>query len=79
MQGKEHPDTLLSAGNLAGILQSQGKNDEALQLYERANTGFEKTLGSHHPTTKACLEHYDELQRSLRASPLELKSLSIHR
>jgi hypothetical protein len=30
--GKEHPNTLTGMNNLAGLLKSRGKNDEAEQL-----------------------------------------------
>ena len=31
--GKEHPDTLTSISNVASLLESQGKHDEAMQLF----------------------------------------------
>jgi hypothetical protein len=31
--GKEHPDTLMSMNNLADILSSQGKYEQAEELY----------------------------------------------
>jgi hypothetical protein len=43
--GKEHPDMLASVSNLATILQSQGKYEEAESMNQRALEGFEKALG----------------------------------
>ena len=44
--GPTHPDTLTSVNNLAGLLQAQGKLDEAEPLYRRALAGREETLGA---------------------------------
>ena len=56
--GKEHPDTLTSVYCLAYLLHLQQRLSEAGPLYQRALTGYEKTLGSDHPTTQACRKHY---------------------
>ena len=34
--GAEHPNTLVSLNNLAGLYESQGRYDEAEPLYQRA-------------------------------------------
>ena len=44
--GPTHPGTLISVNNLAGLLQAQGKLDEAEPLYRRALAGSEETLGA---------------------------------
>ena len=43
--GKEHPDTLTSANNLALVLQYQGKHKEAEAINRQALDRKEKILG----------------------------------
>ena len=52
--GKEHPDTLVSVNSLAYLLHQQEQYQEALLLYQRAYSGYQKALGQDRPTTKAC-------------------------
>ena len=49
--GKEHPSTLTSVNNLAGLLQDQGDHKAAEELHRRALEGREKVLGKEHPDT----------------------------
>ncbi|MFB3131729.1 MAG: tetratricopeptide repeat protein, partial [Rhodothermales bacterium] len=49
--GPDHPNTVKSLNNLAGLLDSQGKYDEAEPLYRRALGIFENALGPDHPNT----------------------------
>ena len=49
--GAEHPDTLISVNNLAGLYESQGRYGEAEPLYVRALAGLQRKLGPEHPTT----------------------------
>jgi hypothetical protein len=49
--GKEHPSTLMSVGNLASVLGSQGKYEAAEEMNRRALEGKEKVLGKEHPDT----------------------------
>jgi len=51
MLGKDHPDTLRSVSNLASVLRSQGKYEEAEAMNRRALDGMEKMLGKEHPHT----------------------------
>jgi tetratricopeptide (TPR) repeat protein len=51
--GKEHPSTLSSVSNLAGVLESQGKYEAAEEMNRRALDGREKALGKEHPDTLA--------------------------
>lgn len=51
MLGKEHPLTLTSVSNLAGVLQYQGKYEAAEAMNRRALEGREKVLGKEHPDT----------------------------
>ena len=49
--GKDHPSTLDSINNLAGLLFDQRKYDEAEPLYREALEGRKRTLGNDHPST----------------------------
>ena len=49
--GAQHPHTLTSVNNLAGLLKAQGKLVEAETLYRRALEGCEQQLGAQHPHT----------------------------
>ncbi len=49
--GKEHPHTLLSVNNLAGLYQAQGRYAQAEPLYRRALEASERVLGKEHPQT----------------------------
>ena len=49
--GDRHPSTLISIGNLGGLLQDQGKLDEAGVLYREALEASRATLGDRHPST----------------------------
>ena len=49
MLGMEHPDTLTSVGNLAIVLQYQGKYKAAEKLHQPVLEGKEKVLGVEHP------------------------------
>jgi hypothetical protein len=58
--GPEHPDTLGSMNNLAGVLNSQGKHKEAEVMHRQTLAGMEKVLGHEHPSTLTsvyCLAH----------------------
>ena len=61
MLGAEHPDTLTSMNNLAGVLGRQGKYDEALILYKRTCSGLVKVLGQEHPHTRSCYKNYSHM------------------
>lgn len=49
MLGKEHPDTLGSMTNLAEVLSSQGKYEEAEKMHRQALALRETMLGEEHP------------------------------
>jgi len=46
--GPEHPETLISVNNLAGLFRAQGRYDEAEPLYKRALAAKERVLGPEH-------------------------------
>src|SRR5262249_8583320 len=47
--GKDHPTVAIRYNNLAGLLQDQGKYDQAEPLYRRAIETRERVLGKDHP------------------------------
>jgi len=49
--GPEHPSTLTSAHNLAGLRFSLGEYDRALELYRQAHQGRERVVGPGDPAT----------------------------
>ncbi len=49
--GDEHPDTLTSMNNLAGVLRDQGALPEARHLHEQELTVQRRVLGDEHPDT----------------------------
>ena len=51
--GRRIPSTLGTVGNLAILLDEQGKLDEAEPLYRRALAGKEEALGPAHPDTQS--------------------------
>jgi formylglycine-generating enzyme required for sulfatase activity/Tfp pilus assembly protein PilF len=53
--GHDHPDTLRSVANLAGILQEQGDYTAAEPFARRALKGMENALGPEHSDTLRCV------------------------
>jgi tetratricopeptide (TPR) repeat protein len=49
--GFEHPSTLTSMNNLAGVLHRQGKYEEAEAMNRQTLARYEKVLGHEHPDT----------------------------
>ncbi|WP_290649023.1 tetratricopeptide repeat protein [Aquisalimonas sp.] len=49
--GEEHPDTLISMGNLAGTLRDQGDLAGARALQEQVLDAYRRVLGEEHPDT----------------------------
>jgi tetratricopeptide (TPR) repeat protein len=49
--GPDHPDTLISRGNLALAYQEAGRTAEAIGLYERTLTDMGRIFGPDHPNT----------------------------
>jgi hypothetical protein len=77
--GEQHPDTLASVNNLAGVLQDQGMYEDAEKLSRRALAGREKELGELHPRhAHFCLlpcpslAHPASLRRSHRPVPTSM-------
>ena len=53
LQGEDHPDTLTSMGNLAGLYRAQGRLDQAEPLYVACLDKRRAKLGEDHPDTLA--------------------------
>lgn len=70
--GLEHPDTLTSVHYLAYLLASRHCNDESTALYGRACAGYNATLGTYHPTTRACRQHYSQMLSTQEQDPLNV-------
>ena len=64
MLGKEHPDTLASMNNLAGVLRSQGNYNEAEQIHRQTLALKETVLGKEHPFTLTSMNNLAEVLRS---------------
>ena len=61
----EHPETDSLLNNLATLYKDQGKNEEALPLYQRALAIYEKVFGLDHPFTKRAREDYTNLLQKM--------------
>ena len=57
MLGPKHPHTLSSINNLALVLDSQGKYEEAEVMHQLALKGSEKVLGPEHPDTLSIINN----------------------
>jgi len=60
VMGDAHPNTLSPMGNLASVLQAQGKLAEAEPLFREATTkaAAHPSLGPNHPQTKRLAAKY---------------------
>jgi Flp pilus assembly protein TadD len=74
--GQKHPDTLASMNNLARVLGSQGKYDEAEAMHRQALQLSEEVLGQEHSTTLASM---DNLARVLRSQGKYDEAEAMHR
>ena len=76
--GVHHTDTLTSSYLLAHLLHRQKQHSEARDFYQRACNGFRERLGSQHPTTVACCNHFLAMQQEIKqANPVQSKSLTL--
>ena len=55
--GEDHPDTLTSLNNLAGLFYSKGEYDRALPLFEECLAKRKRVLGEDHPSTLSSLNN----------------------
>ena len=72
MLGAEHPDTLVSVNNLAGLLESKGDYGAAEPLYRRAAEAAKRVLGAKHPHTLTFSENLARLLAMRRSPPSTL-------
>ena len=79
--GEDHPDVATSLNNLAGLLEAQGKLDEAEPMYRRALAIDEKALGEDHPDVATSLNNLAYLLQSQHkldeAEPMHRRALAI--
>jgi len=77
--GAEHPDTLNTFNNLAGLYHSQDRYDEAEPLYLRTLEVRERTLGEEHPSTLISVNNlallYASQKRHVEAEALYIRDL----
>ena len=74
--GPDHPDTLATVNNLAGVLNDQGEHAEAEKMYRDVLAVQRRVLGPEHPSTLMtgnnlavtldCLGKYAEAAAMLR-------------
>lgn len=75
--GAEHPDTLTSVNNLAGLLKRKGDYAGAQPLYERALEGLLKisqAIQRPHPNLQACVGNFAGCLENLGHSPEQIRS-----
>ena len=60
-QGDDHPRTLSSIFNFAGLLWAQGKRVEALEMFREELAGVRRVLGEDNPSTQQSLSNYERL------------------
>jgi tetratricopeptide (TPR) repeat protein len=80
--GPEHPDVATTLNDMANLLKSQGKYEEALPLYQRALAIYQKSLGPEHPWMATTLNnmailHYSQGKYE-EALPLYQRALAIY-
>ena len=69
MLGAEHPDTLLSANNLAAYLSNQGKHTEAERMLLAALASLQRVLGPAQPDTLQTASSLEDVRAAIRATP----------
>jgi tetratricopeptide (TPR) repeat protein len=81
--GPEHPQTLTSMNNLAGLYQSQGKYQAAEPLYEETLQLRKKVLGAEHPDTLTSMNNlaylYESQGKYEAADPLYEETLQLRK
>jgi tetratricopeptide (TPR) repeat protein len=81
--GKDHPDTLSSANNLADLYGTTGRYAEAESLYSRTLETRQRVLGEDHPDTLSSANNlaylYEAVGRYPEAESLFLRTLEAYR
>jgi tetratricopeptide (TPR) repeat protein len=62
--GEEHPETLISIGNMGSLLRAQGKMQEAEPYYREALEKSRRVLGEEHPDTLIAISNMGFLLRA---------------
>ena len=73
--GADHPDTLSSGSNLAGVYRAAGRVVEAITLLERVLADCERVLGADHPDT---LASRNNLAFNYRAAGRVAAAITLH-
>lgn len=66
--GGDHPNTAARYNNLAGLLKTTGRYDEAEPLYRKALAIMTSTLGTEHPHTKTVANNLDDLLEQIKGA-----------
>ena len=61
--GDEHPSTLASIFNFAGLLWKQGNKAEALEMFRQELEVSRRVHGEDHPSTQMRLRNYSNLTK----------------
>src|SRR5208283_1461663 len=72
LQGKEHPDTLMSMNNLAQTLKAQGDLARAHKLQEQVVEAMARLLGKEHPNALTSMNNLAVPSHVIRGSFLTL-------
>jgi hypothetical protein len=67
--GEDHPDTLISASNLAADLSAVGEHQAARELSEDTLARRRRVLGDDHPHTFTTASNLAEVLRALGEAP----------
>ena len=73
--GKEHPDTLISVGNMGSLLLQMGDAAGAEAMHRRNLETRERTLGNEHPSTKISAQWVRHVLRSKGGCEVEVAAL----
>src|SRR6185295_18596035 len=65
----DQPTVAMTLNNLAVLQKERKKYDDADASFRLAIVIFERSLGSQHPNTAACLDNYAQLLRRRRRLP----------
>jgi hypothetical protein len=77
--GSDHPEVAVCLNNLAELLRTTNRPDEAERLYRRAVlilVEFERRTGHEHPNFRAGLANYQGLLAAMGKTPEEIEQQS---
>ena len=77
--GNDHPDTLISIGNMGVLLEMMGKLEEAMPYFREALEGKRRVLGDDHPGTLTSINNtaalLDSMGKHAEAEPYYREAL----